>query len=77
MVEDQRDRESLCASLGFTHSQREVNQHGGAESNVKLPRRMDWLEEKGYPLQYLETADGHSWGNWRGVMADMLRFFFG
>jgi len=35
------------------------------------------LEEKGYPVLFLETADGHSWGNWRGVMDDMLRFFFG
>ncbi len=35
------------------------------------------LQEKGYPLLFLETADGHSWGNWRGVMDDMLRFFFG
>ena len=35
------------------------------------------LEDKGYPLHYIETADGHSWGNWRGMMDDVLRFFFG
>jgi enterochelin esterase family protein len=35
------------------------------------------LQEKGYPVLFLETADGHFWGNWRGVMDDMLRFFFG
>lgn len=34
------------------------------------------LQEKGYPVLFLETADGHSWGNWRGVMDDVLRFFF-
>lgn len=34
------------------------------------------LQEKGYALEYIETSDGHSWGNWRGMMDDMLRFFF-
>lgn len=34
------------------------------------------LQEKGYVVKYIETSDGHSWGNWRGTMDDMLRFFF-
>lgn len=34
------------------------------------------LTEKGYVVKYIETSDGHSWGNWRGMMDDMLRFFF-
>lgn len=34
------------------------------------------LTEKGYVVKYIETSDGHSWGNWRGMMNDMLGFFF-
>lgn len=34
------------------------------------------LQEKGYVVKYIETSDGHSWGNWRGMMDDMLCFFF-
>jgi enterochelin esterase family protein len=32
------------------------------------------LEGKGYTLQYLEVNEGHSWGNWRGLIDDPLRF---
>ncbi len=35
------------------------------------------LETKGAAYRYLETNDGHSWGNWRGVLDDMLLYFFG
>ena len=35
------------------------------------------LHGKGYPVLFLETADGHSWGNWRDMTDDVLRFFFG
>ncbi len=34
------------------------------------------LQTKNYPLKYIETADGHSWGNWRGLIDDMLLYFF-
>lgn len=34
------------------------------------------LEEKGYPLHYLEVNEGHSWGNWRALIDDPLRFFW-
>ncbi len=35
------------------------------------------LEKKNYPLKYIEVNEGHSWGNWRGLLDDMLVYFFG
>ena len=35
------------------------------------------LDEKGYPLLYREVNEGHSWGNWRALLDDMLVYFFG
>ena len=35
------------------------------------------LEDKGYPLQYYEVNQGHSWGNWRGMLRQPLTLFFG
>lgn len=35
------------------------------------------LEQKGYPLQYIEVNEGHSWGNWRAVTDLPLLYFFG
>ena len=35
------------------------------------------LQEKGYPLCYLESPEGHSYGNWRGSLDEMLVYFFG
>jgi enterochelin esterase-like enzyme len=35
------------------------------------------LEAKGYPLQYIEANGGHSYGTWRGVLDDLLIYFFG
>ena len=35
------------------------------------------LEQKNYPLKYIEVNEGHSWGNWRGLLDDMLIYFFG
>jgi enterochelin esterase-like enzyme len=41
-------------------------------------RRMrDILEMKGYNLMYQEFDEGHSWGNWRAHLDDMLIFFWG
>jgi enterochelin esterase-like enzyme len=37
----------------------------------------DVLEAKGYPLRYVEVNDGHAWGNWRGLLDDMLIYLFG
>lgn len=35
------------------------------------------LEEKGYRVMYREYSQGHSWGNWRDHIDDMLVFFWG
>jgi hypothetical protein len=35
------------------------------------------FEAKGYPLQYIEVNEGHSWGNWRGLLAEPLMYFWG
>ncbi len=34
------------------------------------------LENQRCPLMYLETHQGHSWGNWRDQLDDILIFFF-
>jgi enterochelin esterase-like enzyme len=35
------------------------------------------LTEKGYRIKYQEFNEGHSWGNWRAHIDDMLVFFWG
>ena len=35
------------------------------------------LKEKGYDVMYHEFHEGHSWGNWRAHIDDMLVFFWG
>jgi enterochelin esterase family protein len=37
----------------------------------------DALDEKGYNVLYREFSQGHSWGNWRDHIDDMLVFFWG
>ena len=44
-------------------------------SNTRHLRNV--LRTKVYPFKYVETNDGHSWGNWRGVLDDMLIYFWG
>ncbi len=34
------------------------------------------LEAKGYTHSYAEYPEGHSWGFWRGHLADILEYFF-
>lgn len=34
------------------------------------------LEEKQIPLSYIESSEGHSFGNWRDKLDDMLIYFF-
>lgn len=34
------------------------------------------LESKNYNLQYIEVNEGHSWGNWRALIDDPLKFLF-
>ncbi|MFZ4455229.1 MAG: alpha/beta hydrolase-fold protein [Bacteroidales bacterium] len=35
------------------------------------------MESKGYPLNYAEYCEGHSWANWRARIDDVLIYFFG
>jgi len=37
----------------------------------------DAIRRKGYPLQYIEVHEGHSWGSWRARIAPALEFFWG
>ncbi len=34
------------------------------------------LEDKNYPLMYMEVPEGHSWGQWRSQLDDLLIYFF-
>lgn len=38
---------------------------------------LDYFEAQGVTYEYLEVAQGHSWGNWRSTIDDMLIYFFG
>jgi len=33
------------------------------------------MESKGYPLQYKEVNEGHSWGNWRALLDEALSLY--
>jgi enterochelin esterase-like enzyme len=35
------------------------------------------LLQKGYPLEYQEYHESHSWGLWSGLIDDPLRYFWG
>jgi enterochelin esterase-like enzyme len=51
--------------------------HGTYDNQSASIRLRDILEAKGYPLLYVETHAGHSFGNVRGMLDDMLIYFFG
>lgn len=36
----------------------------------------DKLEQDGYKLKYREVSEGHSWGNWRALLDDILIYFW-
>ena len=51
---------------------------GSPNDNTKANRRFRTvLEEKGYPLKYIETQQGHNWDNWRPLIDDVLLYFYG
>jgi enterochelin esterase family protein len=38
---------------------------------------VDFLDMRGVPNQFIETTSGHSWANWRGLLDEMLVYFYG
>lgn len=51
---------------------------GAPNDNTKANRRFhEILEEKGYPLEYVEVRQGHDWSNWRPLIDDLLIYFYG
>ncbi|MCD4696633.1 MAG: T9SS type A sorting domain-containing protein [Bacteroidales bacterium] len=45
------------------------------ESSARQMKQI--LESKEYSLKYIEVNEGHSWGNWRALLDEMLIYFFG
>jgi enterochelin esterase family protein len=44
---------------------------------TNLTRKMKaQLQQQGCPFTYIETHQGHSWGNWRDQLDDILVYFF-
>lgn len=48
-----------------------------ADDHDNTRQMRDIFEEKGYDMWYIETPEGHSWGNWRALLDDLLIYFFG
>ncbi len=50
---------------------------GTVQDNEDATRRLkSILEEKGYPLHYVEVPFGHNWNNWGPLLDDVLLYFF-
>jgi len=51
---------------------------GTRHDNTDAGRRLrNILEEKGYPVTYVEVPQGHNWNNWGPLLPDVLMTFFG
>jgi hypothetical protein len=42
-----------------------------------LTPAVDDLERRGYPLEFHQVLEGHTWDHWRGLTDEMLMYFFG
>lgn len=42
-----------------------------------LSNLINKLEKQGYPVEYHQVNEGHTWNNWRGLSDEMLIYFFG
>jgi enterochelin esterase family protein len=51
--------------------------HGTYDPGASSLRLHDVLEEKGYPVLYVETHEGHTYAAVRGLMDNLLMYFFG
>ena len=51
---------------------------GKPDDNTQANRRFRTvLQDKGYDMEYIEVREGHNWDNWRPLLDDVLRFFYG
>ena len=51
---------------------------GRPDDNTKANRRFRRiLEDKGYEMEYIEVTQGHDWDNWRPLIDNVLRYFYG
>jgi enterochelin esterase family protein len=50
-----------------------VSQHDLLAGNRRL---RDFLQSRGYALEYREVHEGHSWGNWPARIPEALRYFW-
>ncbi len=47
--------------------------HDTQEGALRLKSALDF---KGYTYKYIEVNEGHSWGNWKALIDDMLLYYF-
>lgn len=47
------------------------------DTQMKAESMKTVMDNKGYPLLYIEVNEGHSWGNWRALIDEPLMWFFG
>lgn len=50
---------------------------GTPEWDIDITALRTVIERRGYQLTTVQVNEGHSWGNWRGLLDDMLIHFFG
>jgi enterochelin esterase-like enzyme len=51
---------------------------GDHKDNEAQTRKFrDILQEKGYPLKYIEVPFAHNWENWGPLLDDLLLYFYG
>lgn len=50
---------------------------GTPEWDIDITPLRTVIERRGYQLTTVQVNEGHSWGNWRGLLDDMLIHFFG
>jgi len=46
------------------------------DSQLEAKKMKDIFDKKGYSNLYIEVPEGHSWGNWRSRLKDLLIYFF-
>jgi enterochelin esterase-like enzyme len=51
---------------------------GTPDDNTEANREFHaLLQDKGYPLKYIEVDEGHDWNNWGPLLDDVLVYFYG